>query len=246
MIFAPLSSPAPWPPSGLGLTGLPRSRSGVPHPGQVIGRSRQRHLDRHFLQSSASELPHPTLLFQYAEDRFNQSLASPIGRAPQRATQLLPHASVHGMPSSASQASAAVQHPRQVRIRYVSIHPLFLQLLQGVQSKETTVGTDLGRSFSAALLHPFHHRQQRRTVGGLLRNPLLDDQLVLAGGQRHRVAQHEALPHFQKTAVWIAPRASSGRCPPGWARHWLSLGWSRSPRVPSAPDPLPAPAPPPG
>src|SRR5215831_10259313 len=82
MTFAPLSSPAPWPPSGLGLTGLPRSRSGVPHPGQVIGRSRQRHLDRHFLQSSASELPHPTLLFQYAEDRFNQSLASPIGRAP--------------------------------------------------------------------------------------------------------------------------------------------------------------------
>ena len=63
MIFVPLSSPASRPPSGRGLTALRTNGSGVPHPRQVIGGGRQGHLDRHCLQSWASELPHPTCSF---------------------------------------------------------------------------------------------------------------------------------------------------------------------------------------
>jgi len=82
MIFVPLSSPASRPPSGRGLTALRTSGSGVPHPRQVIGGGRQGHLDRHCLQSSASELPHPTLSFQHAKDGFDP---------PQRGRGLWPH-----------------------------------------------------------------------------------------------------------------------------------------------------------
>jgi len=120
MGFGPFSCPASLPPAQFGLAELTRRLRSVPQARQIIGRGRQRQLDGDFLQSTSSELPHPTLFFQHPKDRFDQSLASPIDRSPQRAAQLLPHPSVHRMLGPTPQASAPVQHARQVRVMRTS------------------------------------------------------------------------------------------------------------------------------
>jgi hypothetical protein len=181
-------------------------RGVVPEPRQVVGRGGQGDFDCHFDQTSTSKLPHPALLFQHSKDRFNQALTPRVDRSSSRAPQLSPHRSVGCIPRPTPQAPAAVHHPRQIRIRHISVDLLRFQTLQRFHRKKATVPTDLRGSLPAALLHGLHHRQQQAVIGRLLADPLLHNQVIFAGSQGHRVAQHEAFPLFQKAALRIGPR----------------------------------------
>src|SRR3989454_9469199 len=67
----------------------------------------------------------------------------------------------------------------------------------------------------AALLDGFHRRHQRRVIGGGLRHPLLDDQMVLTHRDGDGVPQRETPPVAQKAAVRIRQR---GACASGFAQ----------------------------
>src|SRR3989475_8556057 len=66
-----------------------------------------------------------------------------------------------------------------------------------------------------ALLDGFHRRHQRRVIGGGLRYPLLDDQMVLTHRDGSGVPQRETPPVAQKAAVRIRQR---GACASGFAQ----------------------------
>src|SRR3989442_7803892 len=72
-----------------------------------------------------------------------------------------------------------------------------------------------GGPLPAALLDGFHRRHQRRVIGGGLRYPLLDDQMVLTHRDGSGVPQRETPPVAQKAAVRIRQR---GACASGFAQ----------------------------
>src|SRR5712692_7636089 len=87
----------PLPEGPLPLTDLLSRPKGIPHPCQVIGRGRQRHLHCHLLEPAPPKLPHAPLLFQRSEDRLDDRLAPFIDRTPAGAPQSLAHAPLFTM-----------------------------------------------------------------------------------------------------------------------------------------------------
>src|SRR5437764_14801370 len=77
-----------------------------PQPGEVVGRGGECQFDAHLHQAPQADAPHPALLLQHPEDRFDQRLAPPIDRSARPAPQLVPHPSVHRMLSPMMQAPA--------------------------------------------------------------------------------------------------------------------------------------------
>src|SRR5207237_1954295 len=114
------NSPSLCPVSGA-LLNAQRLRVAVPNPRQVVGRGGQGDLHPYFHQAPTSELPHSPLFFQHSKDRFNQTLTPRVDRSSGRTPQLPSHRSVGCIARPTPQAPSAVHHPRQVRIRHISV-----------------------------------------------------------------------------------------------------------------------------
>src|SRR2546427_2210704 len=105
----------PLPEGPLPLTDLPSRPKGIPHPGQVIGRGRQRHLHRHLLEPAPPKLPHAPLLFQRSEHRLDDRLAPLVDRPPAGAPQSLAQATMLRMMQTTGAASRSEEHTSELQ-----------------------------------------------------------------------------------------------------------------------------------
>ena len=102
-------------------------------------------------------------------------------------------------------ASTPIQSVGHVGVRHIGVDAGGGQGLQVLHRKEAAVGAYFLWHFPAAPLDRLHHGKQRSIVGGRLCHTLLDDQMILADGDIHRVSQSEASAVAQKTAVGVGP-----------------------------------------
>jgi len=89
----PFSAVREEPAAGRAARRTPLRLSGQPpHPAQVEGRAGERHFHAHFAQAPQPEASHAALLFQNADHRFHQRLASPVTSPSRRTAQPRPQA----------------------------------------------------------------------------------------------------------------------------------------------------------
>src|SRR2546422_298519 len=189
----------------------------TPQSGQVEGCGGQRQFHRHLRQPAPTEAPHPALLFQHPDHRLHDRFPSLVDRAPGGAAQFLPHPTILRVAdrSASAHAWSPIQFACQRGVWHIGVDATLGQLDHSAQGEEAAVGADLRGPFPAALLDGFHRRPQRRVIGGGLRHPLLDDQMVLAHRDGDGVPQRETPPVAQKAAVRIRQR---GACASGFAQ----------------------------
>ncbi len=159
-----------------------------------------------------AELAHAALLFQNAEERFDDGLAASIGELPVVGLKLSSHPALRWSAGLLAAAQAQVEAARKVRVGHIRIQLSGFHLLQGRDREEPAVGQGLPGRLATALLYRIDHGEQRSVIGSVLGHPLGQDQVVARYGDLGRVAQFEAAAGAKKNVrPGRSARASSGR-----------------------------------
>jgi len=107
------------------------------------------------------------------------------------------------------QHSAMMQNTSQVAVRHIRIDAAFFHHLQAVHREKAAVGTHLSQWLATLVLPAVHDRHQQPVVVQFPADLLGHDQMIVAHGQRHRVAQRESRAFRQKRLS--APMSCSSR-----------------------------------
>src|SRR5437899_3866376 len=139
----------------------------LPHPHQVEGDGGEGELCGYFSKPAHPESPHPSLLFQDAEDRLDHRFSSSVQRSPGGGIQLFsesPMRRVIRVIHRLLQLPTAMQSTSHVAIRDIRVDAAFLHDLEVVQREKAAVRTHLSRRRTALALHAVHHGYQQSVV----------------------------------------------------------------------------------